>query len=188
MTCPNCSKPSEEGAAECPACGLVFAKFKARSVERPAAAAGGEPAGIGIGAVSAGLFLLAALFGGYRLSHKSAELPAQASSVTFKPELYKPQILALEASLYRAEPPTLDDAEAISNQAGRIAGAVLAKHKHNPLVSGVAVEFSEYSVAVGAALEGQQVLGTARVEWRSRWEALRAKRFKPAKWFHAPVP
>jgi hypothetical protein len=29
MDCPNCSKPAPEGATECPACHLVFAKWKA---------------------------------------------------------------------------------------------------------------------------------------------------------------
>jgi len=34
-TCPKCSYPVPTGAAECPACGIVYAKYRGSSAERP---------------------------------------------------------------------------------------------------------------------------------------------------------
>lgn len=37
MTCPRCSAPADDGALDCPSCGIVFAKWRPRTVrERPA--------------------------------------------------------------------------------------------------------------------------------------------------------
>lgn len=184
MICPNCAKPSEEAVEECPACGLIFAKFKARSVEQPAPAAS-TSAGSGIAGISVGIVLFILLFGGYWFYHDSEAPPGAASEVTFRPELYKPQILALEAALYTTEPASAADGETISNNAGRIAGAIFAKHQQNPMVRDISVEFGEYSIAVAGTVEAKQELDAARLDWRRQWEALRAKRFKPAKWLHA---
>lgn len=45
MKCPLCSSPAPEGAAECPSCGVIFAKLRARAErEKKAAVLIPEPA------------------------------------------------------------------------------------------------------------------------------------------------
>ncbi|MBI5594834.1 MAG: hypothetical protein HY928_01965 [Elusimicrobia bacterium] len=196
MTCPNCAAPAEETAEECSACGVIFAKWKAKA-EKAAAekAAEPEPAPVPPPPPPSTLrntvillsCLCVAVYAVYQAVLRHVEPPAEKVGVVIKPEAYRAQISAIEGALYKDAPGTLQDAQVLSNEASHLAGSLMEKHPGNPLVRDAVGDIMEFSGAAAAAGEGLTMPPNARLDWTRRWEGLRARRFEKAPWFHAPV-
>lgn len=200
MKCPACSADGPDGAPECAACGVNFAKWQAKLEKKAAeeaaaaqAAAAAPPApppapkstlGLTVGLMAA---LCVAVYFAYDVAQRRLEPPADKSGVIVKPDAYRPLITALEASLYKEEPAALADAQAVSDAASRLAGSIMERNQKNPFVRDAVGDLMEFSGAVGTAEEGLQMPPNARLDWIRRWETVRARRFEKAPWFHASV-
>lgn len=194
MKCPSCSAERPEGAPECEACGVNFAKWQAK-VEKAAAEAAAAPppappppprSTLGI-TLSVLAFLCLGTYAAYDFASQRIAPPQEKTGVLVKPEAYRGRIQALEAALYKDAPPTLADAQAVSNEASQLAGAIMERHQKNPFVRDAVGDIMEFAGAVSSAEEGLTMLPTARLDWTRRWEAVRARRFEKAPWFHAAV-
>lgn len=188
MKCPSCGVESAEGAAECPACGLIFAKWqkKAEAPAQPAAAPETDPApaasGGGPGSWLVGLVLLAATAGGaayYFLQPAGAKDGPKLIS----PEPYRAEIAALESALYKDEPANYQDAAAVEESARRLEAKLAGPRR-------LRAHGSLEKINMLAAMAGEGGLtytSTARRDWITRWEDARSGLFEKAEWFHAPV-
>lgn len=191
MRCPSCSAEGPDGAAECPACGVIFAKLKARAEKAappPSAPAAAKPAGSGLGNA---LVLLACLgafvYGGYRFYEgRVSPPPTQAQGGLVNPEPYKAEILAIEAAVYQGSGSVQEVAAAAEAATNRIAEGLMRKHGHNPAARGAADDLMDFAARMVGAQESLGASPTARLEFVRAWETLRAKRFAQADWFHAP--
>lgn len=190
MKCPSCGVESAEGAAECPACGLIFAKWqkKAEGQAQPAPAeaasgpAAAPAAGGGLWSWFLGFLLLAATAGGAAYYFLQPAQPKGGPGL-ISAEPYKAEITALEAALYKEEPPNYQDASAVERAASDIAGKMMVSRR---LRGHPGVE----KVSMLAAMTGEGGLtytSTARREWITKWEEAREGLFEKAAWFHAPL-
>lgn len=198
MKCPSCSAEGPDEAADCGACGVNFAKWKAK-VEKAAfeAAAMAEAAvlyparpapptstlNVTLGVMG---FLCAAVLAAYALVHRRVEPPPARSGVLVRPEAFRERIRPIESALYRAGPPTAADARAVSDAVTSLAGAVLERDQQNPFVRDAVGDLMEFAGAVAPPDDGA-LLPTARLDWARRWEVIRKRRFEKAPWFHAAM-
>lgn len=189
MKCPSCSAEGPDAAAECAACGVIFAKLKAKAEKAaPAAPAASKPAASGLGdALVLLAFLGAVVYGGYRLyESRVSPPPAEAKGVLVNPEPYKADILAIEAAVYQGSGSVQEVAAAAEAATNRIAEGLMRKHGRNPLARDAAADVMDFASRMAAAQESLGASPTARLEFVRAWETLRAKRFAPADWFHPP--
>ncbi|TPW21010.1 MAG: hypothetical protein FD126_1118 [Elusimicrobia bacterium] len=194
MKCPSCSAEGPDEAAECTACGVNYAKWKAK-VEKAAAEAAAapppEPPPPPRSTLKTTLGVLAAasvaVYTAYDVASRRIAPPEETGGVLVRPDAYRPRIQALEAALYKKAPPTHADVRTISDAASQLAGAVLERHPQNPFARSAIGDLLEFSGAVAAAEEGMTMLPTARLDWTRRWESVRARRFAKAPWFHKAV-
>lgn len=193
MKCPNCSAEGPDAAVDCAACGVIFAKLKARAEKAapaapvaPAAPAAAKPAASDLGGT---LVLLACLgafvYGGYRFyESRVSPPPAEAKGVLVNPEPYKADILAIEAAVYQGSGSVQEVAAAAEAATNRIAEGLMRKHGRNPLARDAAADVMDFAARMVGAQESLGASPTARLEFVRAWETLRAKRFAPADWFH----
>lgn len=199
MKCPSCSAESPDAAAECAACGLNYAKWRAKA-EKSAfeAAAAAEAAALfprsPAATPASGLkitlgilgFLCAAALVAYAVVHRRVDPSSGGISGLIDPDPYRARIKAIEAALYRAGPPTTADAKLISGEATTLAGAVFQGDQQNPLVQETVGDLMEFAGLVAPPEDGA-MLPNARLDWARRWEVIRVRRFAKASWLHAAV-
>ncbi|HBL16574.1 MAG: hypothetical protein A2X36_14345 [Elusimicrobia bacterium GWA2_69_24] len=189
MICPNCSAAGPDGSAECPACGVIFAKWKAKAEKSaPVPAPAPASAGSGLGGT---LCLLAALgvfvYGGYRIyERRVSPPPPEPKGARIDPETYKADIQAIEKAVYDGAGSVHETAAAVEAPAARIAEAVMSKNIRNPSARDAATDVMDFAARMVGAQESLGASPTARLEFVRAWETLRAARFAPADWFHPP--
>ncbi|TBR17679.1 hypothetical protein EPO15_16435 [bacterium] len=198
MRCPSCSTEGADGAADCGSCGVNFAKWKAKADKAAFEAAAlaeaallTAPAGptpptstlkVTLGVLG---FLCAAVFAAYAVVHRQVEPPA-SGGVLVQPGAFRPRLQPIESAIYRAGPPTVADAQFISNEVTSLAGAVLERDAQNPFVRDAVGDLMEFAGAVAPPEDGA-LLPTARLDWARRWEVIRGRRFEKATWLHAAI-
>ena len=193
MKCPSCSKETPDESEECRACGVNFAKWKAKlekAADLPPPEHLSSPpvqvTGSHLGAVVIVLVLCGAVAAGYGVFKKSAEpVPVADTAKVFDPTPYKAQLSALELTLYKDTPPVQAEANAISNLALQLAGIINEEHAQNPFVKEAVSDLMVFSGQVSAAADDAKILAKARPDWVSGWETVREKRFDHAPWLHA---
>ena len=185
-------------AEDCAACGVNFAKWRAKAekaaseAEFSAEAARlypSPPSGPPASTLKKTLGVLGILCAGvlvaYGVAHRTVDPPPEAG-ILVRPDAYRPRISAIEAALYRAGPPTVADAKFISDETISLAGTVLERDQQNPLVRETVGDLMEFGGVVAPPEDGA-MLPNARIDWARRWEVIRARRFEKASWLHAPV-
>ncbi|MDE2293277.1 MAG: hypothetical protein KGL53_14445 [Elusimicrobia bacterium] len=192
MTCPSCSASAPEGAEECPACGVIFSKWHAKA-EREASE-GPPPAllkprprprNYGYGLVAL-LAVAAASGGAYVLYQKSLPAPVHDDGKpVYDPTPYRAQIYALEKALYAPGAPAKTDADAVKNLCIQIAELLQSEHSQNPYVHLAVDDLLIFAGEVSDDSQQAKLTAASRKAWIDSWEALRAKRFSRAPWFHA---
>ncbi len=193
MKCPSCAVETADASEECQACGVNFAKWRAK-LEK---AADGPPpehltkppvqvTGSHLGAVVIVLVLFGAVAAAYGVYKKSAEpVAVQDNAKVFDPTAYKAQISALEMTLYKDTPPTPAEANAISNIGLQLAGVINEEHAKNPFVKEAVSDLMLYAGQVSSSGDDPKALSKARPDWIGGWETVREKRFDHAPWLHA---
>lgn len=192
MKCPSCSAETPDGSADCHACGVNFAKWQAKMERRaaeappPAADPAPKPARSGVYAAVALAVVAGAAAGGWALYARSMQAAAgDDGKAIYDPAPYRAQIYALEGTLYQDGSPSKDETSALSNLGIQIAGLLQDEHAQNPYVHEAVNDLMRFASQVSDdASEGKLAAGS-RQAWIASWEALRAKRFARARWFHA---